>query len=105
MIGETVVILRAGLVEDPYSGELSPDWSNPTEAPVLTVAPPEPRPSGESLQDSRNAVVSGWTVYVPTDTDATSRDRVRVRGIVYGIEGEPASWPTGKVLQATVTNG
>lgn len=105
MIGETVVILRAGLVEDPYSGELSPDWSNPTETPVLTVAPPEPRPSGEPLQEARNAVVSGWTLYVPDDTDATSQDRVRVRGIVYGIEGEPASWPLGKVLQATVTTG
>ena len=105
MKGETVVILRAGVVVDPYSLEEVLDWSDPTETPVLTVALPEPRPSGEPVQDARNAVTSGWTLYVPTDTDATSQDRVRVRGIVYGIEGEPASWPLGKVIQATVTAG
>ena len=105
MKGETVVILRAGVVVDPYSLEEVLDWSDPTETPVLTVALPEPRPSGEPVQDARNAVTSGWTLYVPTDTDATSQDRVRVRGIVYGIEGEPASWPLGKVIQATVTTG
>lgn len=105
MNGEIVVILRAGVVVDPYSLEETPDWSNPTDTPVRTLEAPEPRPSGEPLQEARNAVVSGWTVYVPTGTDATAQDRVRVRGTVYGIEGEPASWPLGMVLQAVVTSG
>jgi head-tail adaptor len=105
VIGETVVILKPGTEEDPYSGETTTSWANPTETPVLALVPPEPRPSSEPVMDARNAVTSGWTIYLPTGTDVTAGDRIRVRGTVYDVSGEPAAWPDGLVLQATVTTG
>jgi hypothetical protein len=52
----------------------------------------EPRPSAEPVQDARNAVTSGFTLYMPTGTTITATNRVRVRGAVYDVLGEPAEW-------------
>jgi len=98
--GETVTIVSAGTVDDPYSGEPVQDWSNPTTRDVMTIAPPEPRPSDEPIQDARNAVVSGWTLYLPAGSGVTAYDRVRVRGEEFPVQGQPAAWPKGDVVQA-----
>ena len=92
--GETVQVLSAGASTDPYSGEPVADWSSPTEAPVEGVLC-EPRPSGEPVQDARNAVTSGWTLYMPAGAVVTPQNRVRVRGVVYDVLGEPADWRLG----------
>lgn len=89
--GETVQVLTAGTTTDPYSNESTPDWSTPTSVDVPGVAV-EPRPSGEPLQDARNQVVSGLTLYMPPGTTITPRNRVRVRGVTYDVLGEPAVW-------------
>lgn len=89
--GETVTILTPTQVADPYSGETSDDWSAPTETDVYGVAV-EPRPSSEPTQDARNAVTSGFTLYLPPGTAVTPTNRVRVRGNDYGVLGEPAEW-------------
>lgn len=92
MLGEEVVVLSAGTIENPYSGEDEPGWSGtPTETAVTALAV-EPRPSGEPVQDARNAVVSGFTLYLPTGTAVTAQNRVRVRGEVYEVIGDPARW-------------
>lgn len=90
--GETVERLRATAITDPYSGELTElSWDSPDELAIDYVAV-EPRPSSEPLEDARNAVVSGYTLYMEYGSDITSADRVRVRGVVYEVEGEVAPW-------------
>lgn len=105
MRGEDIAVLTAGTATDPYSGEPVEDWRNPTERTVHTKAPPEPRPSSEPVQDARNAVVNGWTLYLPAGDPITERDRVRVRGEVYPVQGTPADWGKGVVVQAYRTEG
>jgi len=105
MLGETVTILSAGAATDPYSGEDAESWEAPTERDVTTIAPLEPRPSDEPTQDARNAVTSGWTLYLPPGDPITRADRVRVRGEVYPVQGRPADWGIGVVVQAFRTEG
>lgn len=109
--GETVTVLAAGEVADPYSGETSADWSNPTETEVTDVAV-EPRPSSEPTQDARNAVVSGFTLYMPAGAAITAQNRVIVRGDTYDVLGDPADWRSpfsgwnpGIVVQCGRTEG
>lgn len=103
---ETVTRLRAGTVTDPYSNEASEDWTSPTSLAIETLAPAEPRPSGEPLEDARNSVVSGFTLYLPTDADVTARDRMTVRGDTYDVLGDPALWlGKGIVVQVGRTEG
>lgn len=105
MRGEVITVLTAGTVTDPYSNAPSESWNTPTEREVVTVVPPEPRPSDEPVQDARNAVISGWTLYLPPGDPITRTDRVRVRGEDYPVQGQPADWPMGVVVQAYRTEG
>lgn len=106
MNGETVTVLTAGTVTDPYSTEDSEDWSTPTTRDVLTVAPPEPRPSAEPGQDARNSVTNGWTLYLPPGDPINRLNRVRVRGEEYPVQGTPGDWfGAGVVVQAFRTEG
>lgn len=110
--GETVTIQAAAEGDvDPYSNEPSLDWENPVETVVEGVGV-EPRPSQEPVQDARNAVTSGYTLYLPSGVTITSRSRVVVRGEVYGVLGEPAvwrspftGWEPGVVVQLERTEG
>ncbi len=110
--GESVEILTAGTTVDPYSGEPSESWAamDVTEVVVDGVGV-EPRASSEPLQDARNSVTSGFTLYLP-EVPLTSKQRVRVRGLVYNILGEPAvwrnpftGWAPGLVVQVDRTEG
>lgn len=112
---ETVTRLRAGTVLDTYSNEPALAWelddgqtweTEPSEADIVTLAPAEPRPSGEPLQDARNQVVSGWTLYLPEGSDVTRLDRMRVRGVVHNVLGDPADWlGAGLVVQVERSEG
>lgn len=103
--GEVVYVQSAGTVTDPYSGDPSESWDALTERAVTTIAPLEPRPSLEPVQEARNAMVSGWTLYLPAGDPITSANRVKVRGRVYPVQGEPADWGVGVVVQAFGTSG
>jgi len=104
--GELVQVLTAGTTTNPYSDEPVPSWDDPVARDVLTLAPPEPRPSDEPVQDARNAVTSGWTLYLPPGDPITATNRVRVRGIDYPVQGPPQDWgPAGVVVQAYRTEG
>ena len=107
MDGETVVRLRAGTTTDPYSQEPVLDWSAaPAELELRTLAPAEPRPSSEPVESARNAVVSGFTLYLPQDADVTAQDRMRVRGEVFNVLGDPADWlGAGVVVQVGGVEG
>ena len=104
---ETVTRLRATALANPYSAESDEtSWDNPDELAITTLAPAEPRPSSEPVQDARNAVTSGFTLYLPEDSDVTARDRMRVRGRVYDVLGDPAGWlGAGLVVQVGATEG
>lgn len=109
--GESVTVLAAGVVSDPYSGQPAENWDAPTSTEVVGVAV-EPRPSNEPVQDARNAVTSGFTLYLPPGTEITARDRVQVRGDTYRVLGDPAEWRSpfsgwdaGIVVQVERTEG
>jgi hypothetical protein len=105
MLGEDIVVLSATTTTDPYSGEDAEDWTAPAERTVTTVAPPEPRPSDEPVEDVRNALINGWTLYLPAGDPITARNRVVVRGEEYPVQGTPADWPMGVVVQVFRTEG
>lgn len=104
---ETVTRLRAAAAADPYSGEtIGLDWTTPDELTLTTLAPAEPRPSTEPVQEARNAVVSGYTLYLPESADVTAADRMRVRGTDYPVIGDPAVWlGAGLVVQCSLVEG
>ena len=95
--GETIQILTAKTRTDPYSQTTVLDWTQTPDSVDLPDVLCEPRPQGEPIQDARNSVVSGWTLYCQTvpATMPTSQNRVRVRGVDYEIDGEPADWQMG----------
>lgn len=105
MQGEAIAVLTAGTKTDPYSGEPTEDWATAAERTVTTIAPLEPRPSSEPVQDARNAVTSGYTAYLPAGDPITAENRVRARGKVYNVLGEPADWGVGIVVQLALTEG
>lgn len=108
MNAETVVRLRAGDTKlNPYSNEQEPDWTVAMlEQPMVTLAPAEPRPSEEPVEQLRNAVTSGWTLYLARCEDVTAHDRMRVRGEVYQVLGDPSDWlGAGIVVQVGRTAG
>lgn len=107
---EEVGILSPASRIDPYSGDPVDDWSTTTEVPELAAV--EPRPSSEPVQDARNAVISGFTLYLPADSTVTAHKKVGVRGQVYDVLGEPAlwrnpftGWTPGLVVQVGRTEG
>lgn len=105
---ETVVRLRALATRtDRYSGETVPDWeSDLDELPIETLAPAAPTGSSEPAGAARDAVVSGWVLYLPEDADVTSVDRVRVRGLTYMVTGKPAAWAgAGLVVTCEIVEG
>jgi hypothetical protein len=107
---EVVTVLTASTSEDPYSDEPEESWDTPTEEDVTTLAPPEPRPTyadTEPTQDARNSITSGWTLYLPVAGPAiTAKSRIRVRGVVYPVQGEPSVWDdVGRVVQVFHTEG
>lgn len=104
---ETVTRQRGVATTDPYSGEATGiDWSTPTTLAITTLALAEPRPSQEPVQNARNAVTTGYTLYLPTGSDVTAADRMVVRGETYDVLGEPAEWASaGIVVQVGNTEG
>ena len=107
MLGsETVVVVTEGTDADPYSGDVGTTGSE-VEVPNCLL---EPRPSGEPRQDARNAVVSGFTVYMPPGTEIGPQNRLRARGGTFSVLGEPAVWRFGEwepgiVVQCERTEG
>lgn len=90
--GEEIIVVTASA-----SGSWAP--AAVTTRPVTTIAPPEPRPS-EPVPNVRNAVTNGWTLYLPPGDPVTRLNRVRVRGVEYPVQGEPARWEFGVIVQA-----
>lgn len=101
---ETVVLVRAvpgGT--DPY-GDPIPSTTTRLDIKRCLVVPNQ---SVEPTDRGRSGVVTGWTVYAPTGTDARFTDQVEVRGVLCEVDGEVGDWradplaPTSVVINAT----
>lgn len=91
MNGEDVTILTAPLVDDEYGSPSSErDWEAATGTVVRAVV--AARSSSEADGAGRAAVIVGLTAYLPPGTAVTAHDRLRVRGDMYEVEGEPFEW-------------
>ncbi|MET9950156.1 hypothetical protein ABZ135_01225 [Streptomyces sp. NPDC006339] len=92
--GETIRILRTGASPgrdergQPLPG---PDASFDVEGCVVTPRVETPQVGGDQ-QQARDTVIVGWTVYVPAGTQLHTTDKVRIRGVVCEITGEPGDW-------------
>jgi hypothetical protein len=91
---ETVVVLRPG--PSPGRDPLGIPVPAPVEEIPLTgcvVTPRESAPTvGGAEQQARDTVIVGWTVYAPPGSDVRTTDRVRVRGAVCEVTGQPGDW-------------
>lgn len=92
--GETVTILTATPVLDPYSDEqVDEDWFDPTETSVVNVLVAD----GGSIEDTSNAantVDSDFDLIfqTPLDVVPTAQSRVVVRGLTCNVAGRPFRW-------------
>lgn len=89
---ESVTVLRATKVTDPFSGEETHEsWATPvtTEVDGCIV---EPLQSTEPVEAGRAAVNIGYKVHMPYGTDVTERDRVVLYGDTYNVDGRPFAW-------------
>lgn len=92
--GETVVRLRRGPSPGrDERGQPIPGPLTETEVEGCAVVPRQQAPDvGGELQQYRDTVFVGWTVYAPAGTDWLTTDQVRIRGEECDITGEPGDW-------------
>lgn len=92
--GQTVVRLRAPLVEDRY-GSMIRDWSDPDAIERLTYTGVgvAPRFRDEDLAAGRQGIVTGLALYLLlSDVDIHPHDRLELGEDVYEVVGEIANW-------------
>lgn len=93
MFNQSVVRLRAGERTD-RGGNTVPDWSNPTSLTV-TGLNIQPNSQGETVDEQRNAVITGYRVQSAEGTapDIRAADRIVWNEETYEVDGEVARWP------------
>lgn len=98
--GETVVILRRDPVLGPDGKPVRDGRGQPTYGPVqqipvkgCVVTPRAETPQvGGDMQQARDTVIVGYTVYAPHGTVVRTTDHARIRGAVCDITGFPGDW-------------
>ena len=89
MSGETVWLLpRQGGATDAHGNTV---WTWDVEVPV-DGAKVAPRPGEEPEQLPRETVIVGLSVLLPPGVRLSAVDRMKVRGEVYKVIGEPGVW-------------
>lgn len=87
-LSEPVTVIRPAWGRQ--RGDLVADWDNAVEhdEPGCLIRPIQ---GDEILVDGRrrDSVVTRWALNAPLAADITGRDRVRWRGEVYQVDGEP----------------
>lgn len=109
--GETVAVLTAGTVTDPYSGDDAEDWDAATSRDVVGVAVADGG-STEPLQDARNALEADYDLFFPPTDPIVRTDRVVVRGDTCQVVGKPflwrhpgTGWTPGIVVRVKMSEG
>ncbi len=85
---ETVTVVRKPKVD-----KLKPTAGAAVEIPVKRCVV-LPRASNET--DGGWVQVSGFTVIAPVGSDIRPDDQLRIRGVLYAVEGEPGVYPVRK---------
>lgn len=100
-MAESIVRQRPTTTTDAYGNTLA-SWAAPSEV-TLTVRGIEPVSSSED-NDGRQAVITGFRVYLDADADVLSGDRAVMRGDTYEVDGSPADWrsPIGSSVGGVV---
>lgn len=88
---ETVVRQRPTVTAPDRYGDTQPDWTTPSTV-TLTVRGIEPVSSSEDDNDGRQAVITGYRIYLEPGADVLAGDRVVLRGTTYDVDGAPADW-------------
>lgn len=98
---QEIEILRPLFVRD--NGSLVAHPTDTEPARTVEGCDVQPGATAEVLEHA-NATLVAWTVQAPAGVDVESTDRVRYRGVVYAIGGEPARWPspTGALAHTTI---
>jgi len=86
--GQTVTIVPGPPGTDAY-GDPLPITRIGGDITGCAVAP---RYSSEPTERGRQGVIVGLTIYPPAGSDILFTDQVRVRGVLYDIDGDPAEW-------------
>lgn len=90
MIGETVTRLRSGTASDRYGDDAS--TGTPAEVAV-DGALFAPGGSPQTFQIGRQPVIDQPVLYFLRQwPDIVQTDKIRVRGTVYEVDGDPEDW-------------
>lgn len=94
--GEDIVIVRPAPV-DKFGDPIPDAEAVETSSGGWLVAPG----SSSELLDGQNSVDSDMDLYRTGafDEDIVPTDRIRVRGLLYEVVGEPAVWRLGTVIR------
>jgi hypothetical protein len=98
--GEIVTRLRREPLLDPGGKPQRDNRGQPMYGPEsavdvkgCVVTPRQEAPQvGGTEQQARDTVITGYTVYAPSGSEWRTTDRVRIRGEVCEITGEPGEW-------------
>lgn len=90
--GETVEFVSGVEVEDEYHNQTT-DWDHPEVVLTCYGVGVEPRPSSETTTDARNAITSGFTIYIPDEmVEVRGEWRANVRGSQWQVLGDSSQW-------------
>lgn len=92
LLNQPVTIVRAASSTDRY-GASAPDWTNATRTETLGWLNDISR---SEVVDGRDALISGWKLYLPAGTDIGGRDRVEIDAVTYEVNGPPTAAQTPK---------
>ncbi len=74
---------------DQYGDPIDPTTTDIVVTHCLVV----PRTSTEPGVQGRNGVVIGLMVYVAPGIEINAHNRLRIKNVLYEVEGDPAHWP------------
>lgn len=94
---ESITIIRPGgpTGEDDAQGNPIIGADSETISAGWKVAP---RSSSESAEPFGQQVITGLALYRRSVADILASDRVRVRSVVWAVDGDIADWKTGLVV-------
>lgn len=95
MFNQSAVRVRAGEKTD-RGGNTIPDWSDvAVNRLTVTGLNIQPASQGETVDEQRDAAITGYRVQSAEGTapDIRAADRIDWRGEIYEVEGEVAAWP------------
>lgn len=84
--GHTITVVRPP--QRGRNGDPVPGTGSETDVDGCSI---QPRTSDE-LTGQRNTVITGLIAYIPAGADIRPTDRIRWRGDLYAVDGDPTVW-------------